>query len=121
MQQTFWHDCPDAISDRGWLHAVTGPWKLEDSHSYTSATMPTEDTHSPTGWREQSSLGNYLDYGPCRDGHVGPHVHAICYAPLQTGYFETVSEAKQFIERSVLTLRPDCIIQGTLLEMEMVD
>lgn len=120
-QATFWHDCPDATTARGWFHAVTGPWSDLDRYTYTSSTMPVDDEHSPTGWREQSSIGNYCDYGPFRDDKPGPHVHAICYLPFRTGYFHTVADAKAFVEQTALEARPWLVIQQSLLEMEMAD
>ena len=55
-------------------------------------------------WREQSSLGNYLDYGPLREslpGEQNKFVHAVCYRPTRSGYFATVQEAKAWIDQLV--------------------
>jgi len=61
-------------------------------------------------WREQSTLGCYLDYGPLRESRV-KQVHAVSYAAHTVEYFNTVPEAKAFIEREAMRVRPDLSIQ----------
>jgi hypothetical protein len=79
-----------------------------------------EGAVTPRGWLRQGEtcVGNYLDYGPdhyrspheycrpddlCRDCQPG-NVHAVRYPdgpgsePRESGYFETIDQARQFVE-----------------------
>lgn len=115
-----WSECfvPDATSDRGWLKAVCAPYEPHHDPHYTSATMPVWDEEI-SAWREQSTLGNYLDYSPCRPPSDAPQVHCICYVTGRTKYVYTVQQAREWIEMQVKGARPDlCVeVQGLLLEV----
>jgi hypothetical protein len=120
MARTFWNnrfsslrreDPSWAISDRGWLLVECEPFSIEKRHQYTHETMPVRDNQSFTGWREQSSLGWYLDYAP--GPTHGPEserdtVLAVCCA---TGgahqWFETCEQAQRWIEARAMVARPD--------------
>jgi len=114
QKPTVWTEffTPAATTDRGWLKAITGPWDDSRSYQYTHETMPVWDEEIGA-WREQSTLGCYLDYGPLRQSRV-KQVHAVCYAAHSVGYFDTVPEAKEFIEREAMRVRPDVSIQMQL-------
>jgi len=117
--KTTWTEfyAPDASSDRGWLKAITAPLDRDRWMEYTHETMPVFD-EDINGWREQSTLGNYLDYGPEHfkssttpgDGFI----HAVCYASKTSHYFPTVAEAKSWIETEALRMRPELEIQTPL-------
>ena len=113
MKLTTWTECfaPDATSDRGWLKAITKPRTSDDWYACTHETMPVWDEEI-NAWREQSTLGCYLDYGPLRQSRV-KQVHAVSYAAHTVEYFDTVAEAKEFIEREAMRVRPDISIQMT--------
>lgn len=118
MQGTFWNEypAPDATSDRGWLHAICEPYEFDHHPRYTHENTPVYDEDHGL-WREQSSLGNYLDYGPCRTHRpaVEPKIHCICYANNQTKWVHTVQEAKDWIESQAASARPDLCIQMSLV------
>ena len=119
MQSTFWTEYfkPDASSDRGWLKALTEPYDRAKYHDYTSATMPVFDDEVPGQWREQSTLGNYLDYCDCfQDAEriANGSVHAICYVTNTSRYVRTVAEAREWIEQEALRFRPSLAIQAVL-------
>jgi hypothetical protein len=106
-----WNDyeVPDATTARGWLFVLCEPWN--PTANYTSDTLPFQ--YEDGKWREQSSLGNYLDYGP---DHYRPaesraeqpgNVHALAYNPTRVHYFETVADAKAWIEQQARESRPE--------------
>jgi hypothetical protein len=105
--KTFWSEYPDASTERGWLKALTPPFDYARHLEYTHDTMPVYDDGVPGHWREQSTLGNYLDYGPVRPHATGPQVHCICYANNAHCYVETVAAAKAWIEERALQARPE--------------
>ena len=125
MKNTFWdnhfaslpRDCKQwAISDRGWLLAECAPFSLEMRHSYTSDTTPIRDeTALNTGWREQSSLGWYMDYGPeCHRTAEGydraeqpGNVLAHSVVTHASHWFMTCEQAQRWIESQAITGRPD--------------
>src|SRR3954470_16902704 len=117
VMQTTWTEyyTPDAATDRGWLKAITPPYDDSRWMEYTSGTMPVFDD-DVNGWREQSTLGNYLDYGPVRPGQIATdgHVHAVCYASHASRYFHTVEQAKQWIEAEAQRVRPELEFQQSL-------
>lgn len=117
-QSTVWSEffTPDASTDRGWLKAITEPYSFDRYHEYNDATMPIWDSEI-NAWREQSTLGNYLDYRPCRSWAKAdePLVHCVCYASNTHKYLMTVSEAKDWIEAESARVRPTLAIQSTLL------
>lgn len=127
---------PDATSARGWLFALCPAY--DPSRRYTNPHVPIRDS-VPGRWREQSSLGNYLDYGPdhyrsgheycgrfnpgiqeaapdgcqCRQSQPG-NIHCICYASNRSRYVETVEQARAWIEAEALRARPDLLVpEGT--------
>ena len=116
MKTTTWTEffTPDATTDRGWLKAIAEPWNNDIAYSYTHETMPVWDAEI-NAWREQSTLGCYLDYGPLRESRV-KQVHAVSYAAHTVKYFDTVREAKDFIEAEAMRVRPDISIQMQLVE-----
>ena len=120
-QRTVWSEfgTPDATTDRGWLKAITAPWSRENVLDYTNETMPVWDAEIGE-WREQSTLGNYLDYGPCRADYSAEslarlypdgNVHAVCYASQTSKYFSTVADAKAWIESEAMRVRPNLVFQ----------
>lgn len=115
-----------ASTDRGWLKALTGPWKYEDASQYTHETMPVPDEDVPGGWREQSTLGNYLDYGPdhyrsAEDRAKQPgNVHCVCYPSHTYGYVETVEQARAWIESEAKRVRPELTYQDSLTFAEVL-
>lgn len=115
--QTTWTECyaPDATTDRGWLKAITAPYDYGKHMEYTSETMPVLDSEI-NQWREQSTLGNYLDYGPVRHGQIAAdgHVHAVCYVSHTSRYHATVQQAKDWIEAEALRVRPELEFQTAL-------
>ena len=107
------YEVPDATSARGWLFALCGPW--DPTVDYTHDTLPVQ--YAEGQWREQSTLGNYLDYGP---DHYRPaearaeqpgNVHCVVYNPTRTHYFETVHDAKAWIEQMARESRPDVALE----------
>lgn len=107
IRKPFWDDhapvgatLPDGnkIGNRGnkqWAHTARG-WYF-----------------TPDSWERETSVGSYLDYGEdhyrsgheyCQDGDCKEcqpgNVHACYYGPEGSGsrYFETVKEAREFIE-----------------------
>ena len=111
MMRAAWSEylTPEASTDRGWLKARCGA-----PSDYTYCSYPGNDRYpvwdediTPAGWREQSTLGNYLDYGPVRPGATGPQVHCICYASGAHVYVSTVSQARVWIEGEARRVRPE--------------
>jgi hypothetical protein len=111
-----WRDYPepDATTARGWLFVLCG--SPDDHVLYNSETLPVWDDDL-NDWREQASLGNYLDYGPdhyrsaeARAEQPG-NVHALAYNPTRTHYFETVQDAKAWIEQQARESRPDVAME----------
>src|SRR5882762_3107850 len=117
IQPTAWTEfkAPDASTDRGWLKAITAPYEYDRHSEYTDATMPIWDSEI-NAWREQSTLGNYLDYGPCRPwAKAGePQVHCVCYVSNTCKYVHTVAEAREWIEIEAVRVRPTLAIQANL-------
>lgn len=120
-QNTAWTEffAPDeATTDRGWFKALCEPYDSARYHEYTDATMPVYD-EDIKAWREQSTLGNYLDYGPCRP-YAKPEererglVHCVCYLTHESQYVRTVAEAREWIEQRCLAVRPSLVMQGRL-------
>lgn len=107
-KRAVWYECftPDATTDRGWLKALCAPFNNGRRSEYRHDNMPVRDD-VPGGWREQSTLGNYLDYGPVRPGQPGQHVHCVCYAANTSRYVATVAEARAWIEEEALRVRPE--------------
>lgn len=87
-----------------------------DCYTSNTARRNASWATSDRGWLfadgAESSLGNYLDYGPnhyrsgheyCRDGKCQcrqsqpGNVHAISYASRESRYFETVEQAKAWL------------------------
>jgi len=116
MAATFWSEYPrpDATTDRGWLKARCGaPQSYDPSLHPGSDRYPVWDEDmAPAGWREQSTLGNYLDYGPVRPGTTGPQVHCVCYASGRFWWVSTVPEARAWIEAEAARVRPELFTQG---------
>lgn len=122
LQSACWSEyfAPDATSDRGWLKAICAPYNWDKRYEYTHDTSPVADDSVSGGWREQSTLGNYLDYGTghhrsveTRTAQPG-NIHCICYVTKTTRYCETVREAKAWIESEALRGRPELVVQQTL-------
>lgn len=90
----------------GWLKAVTGPWSIEDRLKYTSDTSPVWDSDI-NAWREQSTLGTYIDYGQNGEKRSGAQVLAGCYRSGQWRNFETIEQAKAWIVEEVRRVRRD--------------
>ena len=105
-----------ASSDRGWLKAICDPFEWEKHSQYTSETMPVWDADI-NAWREQSTLGNYLDYRPCREYESAekPQVHAVCYVTGKSQYFMTVQQAREWIETEAASRRHDLAFQMVLI------
>ena len=124
QQGFFWNDCTPsarhnagawAASDRGWLMAVC------DRKTYGAVY-----DEQAKQWREPSSLGSYLDYGPehfrtsheyckpddchCRISQPG-NIHCVVYTPgngvRPHCYVETVAQAHAWIEAEAAKMRPD--------------
>jgi len=114
MQSTIWSEffTPDASTDRGWLKAITAPYDDAIAYQYTDATMPIWDSEI-NAWREQSTLGNYLDYRPCRPWVTAedPQIHCVCYVSHIHKYVMTVEEAREWIEQEAVRVRPELAIQ----------
>lgn len=108
IQYAVWNEYPrpDATTDRGWLKALCAPYSRDRYPEYTQNTMPMYDDTVPGNWRESSTLGNYLDYGPCRPRATGPQVHCICYATGNTAYVSTPADARAWIEAEARSARP---------------
>jgi hypothetical protein len=120
MTQTHWSDypTPQAITDRGWLKALTLPFDRAKWMDYNYRNMPVFDDGVPGNWREQSTIGNYLDYGPCRTGYSAEYVarmwpdglvHCVCYAAGTSKYVRTVEQAKAWIESECARVRPELV------------
>lgn len=99
------------IKPRGW-----------DNYTPAASRRSNRWATSARGWlwdgESESSLGNYLDYGPqhyrsphqycapgrcdCRESQPGD-IHCIVYAragyPLRSRYVETVEQAREWIEQ----------------------
>jgi hypothetical protein len=116
-QPTAWTEffTPDASTDRGWFKAITEPYDSARAYEYTEATMPVWD-EDINAWREQSTLGNYLDYRPCRPWVSAdePQIHCVCYVAHTYKYVMTLAEAREWIEAEALSVRPELAIQGIL-------
>jgi len=100
-----------SFSDRGWLKAITEPY--DPRRTYTYATMPVYDLDIQA-WREQVTLGTYLDYSQnpvfyrsaeSRATQPG-NILCVCYASKTSRYIETQEQAKAWIEFSVARVRP---------------
>jgi hypothetical protein len=105
---------PEATTARGWLKVLCDP--PDDHVLYDNERLPIWD-EDLNDWREQSTLGNYLDYGPdhyrsaeSRADQPG-NVHCIAYGPTRTHYSETVADAKAWIEQMARESRPDVALE----------
>lgn len=109
MPKIHWSDCPGAVSERGWLKALCEPLDFDKFRAYTHENMPVMDIDVPGGWREQSTLGNYIDYGPVRGDKpdTAETIHCICYATKTTRWVATVAAAKAWIESEAKRGRPE--------------
>lgn len=109
QQQTVWSEyfAPDATSDRGWLKAICEPYDWNRHMEYTSETTPVWD-EDINGWREQSTLGNYFDYGQ-------RGIHCICYLTSGVQWVSTVAEARAWIESEAQRARPNLVFQQQLV------
>jgi len=115
-----------ASTDRGWLKALTDPYDHSRWMDYNENTMPIADDEVPGGWREQSTLGNYLDYGPCKtyrsieeQQREPGFVHAVCYVSHTSHWFPTVREAKDWIEAESKRVRPELDLAYSLYTGEL--
>lgn len=105
---------PDATTDRGWLKAECDPFDSSRWLEYNDRNMPVWD-EDINAWREQSTLGNYLDYGQVRPKSEGPQVHCVCYVSHQSCYVDTVEQAREWIEAEAQRHRPDLSFQRVLI------
>ena len=80
--------------------------------------MPVFDDSVPGNWREQSTLGNYLDYPGCYIAERQAHgtIHCVCYVSHTSRYVRTVAEAREWIESEAFRVRPELVFQGSLAE-----
>jgi hypothetical protein len=112
----------DASTDRGWLKAICEPYDSARCREYKHDNMPVWDDDIDA-WREQCTLGNYLDYCPCRTNYSAEslarmypdgNVHAVCYPAHTSRYFRTVAEAREWIETESARVRPELVFQRSL-------
>jgi len=101
----------EAASARGWLFALSTPYSTSEHWNCPHNRMPIQDD-VPGGWREQTSLGHYLDYegkdwsGDYKHSPDG-EISAVSVVGHTSKWFPTVESARQWLLEEAKTHRPE--------------